>query len=186
MNERFKGKSVTFAKRPPGGDIGLFFFSFFKDSSILFTFICLAPFAISIVSRCFTDSVTQSQNPQVPPTHSGRKKTPSTGNLLSNNRWGFLTAVHGGLQTQQQVGQSGLSGSRQACVQAAALLPQIQFTGLGQGVTDSVVLRDELLTDRQSITALRRKQAAEKRSVQTCTGCANIKTLPFFRFIFNR
>lgn len=70
---------------------------------------------------------------------------------------GSLTAVHGSLQTQQQVGQPGLPGPRQAGVQAAALLPQVQFAGFGQGVTDSVVLRDQLLTDRQSVTALRRK-----------------------------
>lgn len=66
--------------------------------------------------------------------------------------------MHGSLQTQQQVRQPGLSGSRQARVQAAALLPQVQFAGFGQGVTDSVVLRDELLTDCQSVTALRKNK----------------------------
>lgn len=55
---------------------------------------------------------------------------------------GFLTAVHGGLQAQQQVGQPGLPGSGQAGVQAAALLPQVQLTGLRQGVADPVILGD--------------------------------------------
>lgn len=43
-----------------------------------------------------------------------------------------LTAVHGGLQTQQQVGKSGLAGPGQVAVQAAALLPQVQLAGFGQ------------------------------------------------------
>ena len=72
--------------------------------------------------------------------------------------------MHGGLQAQQQVGESGLSGSWQAGVQAAALLPQVQFAGFSQGVTDPVVLRDELLTDRQSVTALPRMEKWEKVS----------------------
>lgn len=71
---------------------------------------------------------------------------------------GGLTTVHGSLQAQQQVRQAGLAGSGQAGVQAAALLPQVQFAGFGQGVTDFVILRDELLTDCQSITALRKKR----------------------------
>lgn len=63
--------------------------------------------------------------------------------------------MHGGLQTQQQVGESGLAGSRQVGVQAAALLPQVQLAGFGQGVTDPVVLRNQLLADGQRVTALR-------------------------------
>lgn len=62
--------------------------------------------------------------------------------------------MHGGLQAQQQVRQPGLAGSRQVGVQAAALLPQVQLAGFRQRVTDPVVLRDQLLTDGQSVTAL--------------------------------
>lgn len=65
-----------------------------------------------------------------------------------------LTAVHSSLQAQQQVRQPGLAGSRQVGVQAAALLPQVQLTGFSQRVTDSVVLRDQLLTGGQGVTAL--------------------------------
>lgn len=65
-----------------------------------------------------------------------------------------LTAVHSGLQTQQQVGESGLAGPGQVAVQAAALLPQVQFAGFGQRVTDPVVLGDQLLADGQCIAAL--------------------------------
>lgn len=65
-----------------------------------------------------------------------------------------LTAVHRRLQAQQQVRQSSLASSRQVGVQAAALLPQVQLTGFSQGVTDPVVLRDELLTGGQSVAAL--------------------------------
>lgn len=72
------------------------------------------------------------------------------------------TSVHGGLQTQQQVRQSGLAGSRQVGVQAAALLPQVQFTGFSQRVTDSVVLRDQLLTGGQSVSALWWERGGEK------------------------
>lgn len=43
-----------------------------------------------------------------------------------------LTAVHGSLQTQQQVGESGLTGPGQVAVQVAALLPQVQLAGFGQ------------------------------------------------------
>lgn len=73
--------------------------------------------------------------------------------------------MHSGLQTQQQVRESGLSGSWQAGVQAAALLPQVQFTGFGQGVTDSVVLGDQLLADCQSITALRMESHHAHRDI---------------------
>lgn len=62
--------------------------------------------------------------------------------------------MHSILQTQQQVRQPGLAGSRQVGVQAAALLPQVQLTGLRQRVADSVVLRDQLLTDGQRVPAL--------------------------------
>lgn len=65
-----------------------------------------------------------------------------------------LTTVHGGLQAQQQVRESGFAGSRQVGIQAAALLPQVQLAGFGQGVTDPVVLRNQLLADSQRVTAL--------------------------------
>lgn len=65
-----------------------------------------------------------------------------------------LTSVHSSLQAQQQVGEPGLTGPRQVVVQAAALLPQVRLAGFSQRVADSVVLRDELLTRGQSVTAL--------------------------------
>lgn len=71
--------------------------------------------------------------------------------------------MDGGFQAQQQVGQPGLAGSRQVGVQAAALLPQVQLAGLGQRVTDSVVLRDQLLTGCESVTALWRGKEMRKR-----------------------
>lgn len=66
--------------------------------------------------------------------------------------------MHSSLQAQQQVRQPGLAGSRQVGVQAAALLPQVQLTGFSQRVTDSVVLRDQLLTGGQGVTALWRRR----------------------------
>lgn len=74
-----------------------------------------------------------------------------------------LTTVHGGLQTQQQVGESGLAGPGQVAVQAAALLPQVQLAGFGQRVTDPVVLGDQLLADGQRVVALMGKVGREKQ-----------------------
>lgn len=62
--------------------------------------------------------------------------------------------MHGGLQAEQQVGEAGLAGTRQAGVQAAALLPQVQLTGFSQRVTDPVVLRDQLLPRGQGVPTL--------------------------------
>lgn len=81
----------------------------------------------------------------------------------------FLTAVHSSLQTQQQVRQPGLPGSRQVGVQVAALLPQVHLTGFSQRVTDSVVLRDQLLTGGQSITALWRGRRGGRGVSETQT-----------------
>lgn len=69
-----------------------------------------------------------------------------------------LTSVHSSLQAQQQVRQSSLTSSWQVGVQAAALLPQIQLTSFGQRVTDSVVLRDQLLSGGQGVAALRSRE----------------------------
>lgn len=68
-----------------------------------------------------------------------------------------LTSVHSGLQAQQQVREPGLTGPRQAGVQAAALLPQVHFTGFGQRVTDLVILGDQLLSRCQGVSALERE-----------------------------
>lgn len=81
----------------------------------------------------------------------------------------FLTAVHSSLQAQQQVRQPGLPGSRQVGVQVAALLPQVHLTGFSQRVTDSVVLRDQLLTGGQSITALWRGRRGGRGVSETQT-----------------
>lgn len=74
--------------------------------------------------------------------------------------------MHSSLQTQQQVGQSSLAGSRQVGVQAAALLPQVQLTGFSQRVADSVVLRDQLLTGGQGVTALWRGSRGESQRLK--------------------
>lgn len=75
-------------------------------------------------------------------------------NLLGRHA---LTSVHGSLQAQQQVGQPRLAGTRQAAVQAAALLPQVQLAGFRQRVADSVILGDQLLSGRQGVSALVRE-----------------------------
>lgn len=62
--------------------------------------------------------------------------------------------MNSSLQTQQQVGEPGLTGSGQVGVQVAAMLLQVNLTGFGQRVTDFIVLRDELLTGGQGVAAL--------------------------------
>lgn len=73
-----------------------------------------------------------------------------------------LTSVHSSLQAQQQVRQASLAGSRQVGVQAAALLPQVQLASFRQGVTNSVVLGDELLSGCQGVATLRSRGDVQK------------------------
>lgn len=77
----------------------------------------------------------------------------------------LLTSVHGWLQAEQQVGQTGFSGSGHVCVHVAAVLPQVWLAGFGQRVTHLVVLSNQLLPGGQSLATLRTHN--EHHEVQT-------------------
>lgn len=63
--------------------------------------------------------------------------------------------MHSRLQTEQQVGQAGFSGSGHVGVGAAAVFPQVWLAGSGQRVAHLVVLSDELLPGGQRLATLR-------------------------------
>lgn len=81
-----------------------------------------------------------------------------------SERW--FTSMHCGLQTQQQVGQASLSGSRHVGVHAAVVLPQIRLAGFSQRVAHLVVLSDQLLPGGQCFTALRRHRRSGSSRLQ--------------------
>lgn len=64
-----------------------------------------------------------------------------------------LTSVHSRLQAHQEVGQPGLPGAGKV-LHVAAVLLQVTLAGLGQRVTDFVVLGNQLLACGQRVTAL--------------------------------
>ena len=64
------------------------------------------------------------------------------------------TPVDRGLQAEQQVGQPGLAGAGARRLHAAVLLLEVGPAGPRQRVAHLVVLRDQLLTGGQGLSAL--------------------------------
>lgn len=74
---------------------------------------------------------------------------------------GKLTSVHSRFQAHKQVGKSSLPRARKV-VYVASVLLQVTFAGLCQGITDFVILCDQLLPSCQCITTLRRTSILSK------------------------
>lgn len=64
------------------------------------------------------------------------------------------TSVNCRLQTQEKVRESGLSCPGHAAVRITAVFAQVSLTGLGERVTDLIILSDELLSSGQGVSTL--------------------------------